>query len=168
MEDIDRLAARCLSHLKQEAAMLASSLQLVSETRRSLRHRDDVALQANLERQQQLASVAGRLQADRMALRHEIANQLAIAPQAATISAVARRAAEPLRSRLAERQRELRQTAIQVECTNRANQDLALRLMRLLSSFLGQLSTLELSTGRYSRTGRLAGPASASVFAKEC
>jgi hypothetical protein len=161
--DITSLAHACLSHMRDEEAVLVKKLELVTRTREALRDRDTDLMLATAGELETHAQREQELAAARTQLNELIAKTLRTSVEAATIGAVIRETPSPMRAQLEDGRARLQDLAETLDKLNRANVALIAQFNEILGCVLEQL-TGQTPARRYGRSGRMDAIDTTSTF----
>ncbi len=149
----ETLALRCLAHLQQEEAMLQATLSLVEETRAGLLKRDWTILREALDKQQHTIAASAELSKQRDQLRAQIAAELELSSEDATIGALAAHTTDSLREQLLLARGRLTKSTSRINVLNRANTVLAMQTNHIVTDMIHHLVGVKPQPRNYARTG---------------
>lgn len=164
----DHLVLAWLKHFEQEQAMLGASLEALREVRQRLLGGDFAGLQRALGRQQQAAGAAAELAQRRRLLRQQLAAELGVSEERATLRALAEQVTGAVRQQLLQFRQRLLETAAEIELVSFGNQALIRQSLELLQRLLGSLSSQGPGTSRYTASGTIATGSIGHLFQARC
>ena len=167
-ESPETLGLACIGHLQQEEAMLTGTLDLLKSMRDALVCRNEEALVAAIESQDQSETAARELHAARALLRARISRGLGVAPADATLQKLTTRVSGELKERLALGRRRLAALSTEIDSVNRCNAILVQQSVELLNQVLYCLTGQEQGSQRYGATGQMSNGNPGSVIQFEC
>ena len=153
-EKRNQLAQQLLRHLERETVVLRATYKLVNSIRSTLLETDADQLHGLVERLDHHQYRDEGLIRERERLSKQLCRVLDAPQGQATISELIRHLASPLKERLAESRRELRQEARAVYQLNRANLAIASQKSDLIRNILEGL-TGKPTSSRYERSGHI-------------
>jgi hypothetical protein len=155
MDDrIQRLGERCVAHLAHEADLLQSVGELATEMRQALLNRNGTDINLLIDRQEGMTQSAERIAARREFLRAEIAKEVSVSKDAATVGLLARRCHGSVRESLELHRARVRRSANEVNMLVNANANLTSQLIELIEMVFRRLSGENAVAKCYERSGR--------------
>jgi len=149
---IEDTAGVVLEHLQEEERILADMLQSARDVRAGLLSGD---LHAQQEAFRERLARPAALHEQRQALRKQIATDLDIPIEDATLRGIADRVPRTFREGLLAAQERVRIRVAEIDRLNRANAVLAAYFIDLIQKLLGDPSSQRPSANRYSSSGEL-------------
>ena len=162
--EIKKLATRCSIHLQQEEAVLKETLRIVEETREGLLQRNGERLERSVLEQQRTFEAAAAIRTRRMSMRQDIAKQLEVDLEKATISNLADKSPLPVGNELRESRVRLSKLVARVRTMHRTNAVLAIQTNRIVANALHKLIGQDIENASYARDGMHPPPAAPAVL----
>lgn len=162
--DPAKFAQACLEHLEQEERHLRATRAALEQMRDAILHGDLTTIAHALEGQDQAAHAGQELAVRRELLQHELAERLGVAPEHASLQAIADVTPAPLGEQLADRRQAIRRLALEVDLLNRQNAALIQHSSQFLQQFLVEITGGEPVTTRYGPSGTFQEPVCGSLL----
>jgi hypothetical protein len=162
--DLDTLALLSLAHMEQEEAMLAATLDTLTQVRTALVQGDISALNQAMEAQSHTAKAAEELRSARAQLREQLACALAAPAGSVTLQALSARVPGQLGDRLRQCRERLSRMAAAVDRLNRGNAALIRQSLEFLHNLLHEITGSHPASQRYGPAGRPAEPVHSSLI----
>jgi hypothetical protein len=159
-----KLSLACVSHMQQEEAMLAETLDSLRQIRSALRDGGLDSLKAALDRQARIAHASAELRDRRADLRRAMSAALGVSPREVTLMNLAARLPRDIAAHLTGCRDRLNDMAAEIDRLNRANAALVGQSLEFLERFLTEITDGDPGGAGYSSSGATREPVLGSLI----